>query len=39
MALGMLFILGVCSGFYSVPLNAFFQRWSPKPTGGNICLL
>ena len=34
MALGKLFILGVCSGFYSVPLNAFFQRWSPTANRG-----
>ncbi len=33
-ALGMLFILGVCAGFYTVPLNAFFQQYSPKEERG-----
>ncbi|MBF0122170.1 MAG: MFS transporter [Candidatus Omnitrophica bacterium] len=33
-ALAMLFILGVCAGFYTVPLNAFFQRWSPTEERG-----
>lgn len=33
-ALIMLFILGVCAGFYTVPLNAFFQRWSPARERG-----
>ena len=31
---GILFILGVCAGFYTVPLNAFFQRWSPEAHRG-----
>ncbi len=33
-ALAMLFVLGVCAGFYTVPLNAFFQRWSPGEERG-----
>ncbi len=33
-ALGMLFVLGVCAGFYTVPLNAFFQQYSPKAERG-----
>jgi len=33
-ALVMLFILGVCAGFYTVPLNAFFQRYSPTEERG-----
>ncbi len=33
-ALVMLFILGICAGFYTVPLNAFFQRYSPKEERG-----
>jgi acyl-[acyl-carrier-protein]-phospholipid O-acyltransferase/long-chain-fatty-acid--[acyl-carrier-protein] ligase len=33
-ALGMLFILGLCAGFYTVPLNAFFQRYSPGEERG-----
>jgi acyl-[acyl-carrier-protein]-phospholipid O-acyltransferase / long-chain-fatty-acid--[acyl-carrier-protein] ligase len=33
-ALGMLFVLGVCAGFYTVPLNAFFQQYSPKEERG-----
>ncbi len=34
MAMILLFILGVCAGFYTVPLNAFFQRWSPTAERG-----
>ncbi len=33
-ALGMLLVLGICAGFYTVPLNAFFQRWSPEAARG-----
>lgn len=33
-ALGMLFVLGICAGFYTVPLNAFFQRYSPPTQRG-----
>ena len=33
-ALIMLSILGICAGFYTVPLNAFFQRWSPDAKRG-----
>ncbi|MBF0505115.1 MAG: MFS transporter [Candidatus Omnitrophica bacterium] len=33
-ALVMLFILGLCAGFYTVPLNAFFQRYSPSQERG-----
>ena len=33
-ALVMLFVLGVCAGFYTVPLNAFFQRYSPTEERG-----
>jgi len=33
-ALAMLFILGICAGFYIVPLNAFFQRYSPTAERG-----
>lgn len=33
-ALTILFVLGICAGFYTVPLNAFFQRWSPEAARG-----
>ena len=29
-----LFILGICGGFYTVPLNAFFQQYSPEEYRG-----
>ncbi|MBF0387810.1 MAG: MFS transporter [Candidatus Omnitrophica bacterium] len=33
-ALILLFVLGICAGFYTVPLNAFFQRYSPVDARG-----
>ena len=33
-ALVLLFTMGICAGFYTVPLNAFFQRWSPTNDRG-----
>lgn len=29
-----LFFLGMCAGFYTVPLNAFYQRYSPSEKRG-----
>ncbi len=29
-----LFVLGICGGFYTVPLNAFFQQYSPEAYRG-----